>query len=412
MENKFSIKTKTSCPLKWCWSTLYLNTGKTASCHRTAHGTINIDNFNSFHNIPVKIKDREEMLSGHWPTNSCQYCRLIEENGKTSDRIRHNSIPYDAPNEFKIDQQATIVTPTILEVYFNNLCNQACLYCNPELSSTLAAEYKKFGNFQKYNVKLISVENKYETLVPMFWKWLDGNYQHLRQLHILGGEPFFQQEFDTLIEKLSNLKNPECKILVITNLKVSRSKLEQTVHSIKDLLAKRKIKDFTFVCSIDSWGPEQEYVRWGINLDQWEDNFLYLCEQKWLTLQINQTISLLAIKSMPLLLEKLKKWRQKHTIGHWFSEVSPGPSYLKLDVLGGNLFEEDFKKIINLMPADTEEEKLAVEYMSDIFRTAQNAEPNSEKIRDLITFLDEKDRRRGTCWQETFPWLVDFKKHY
>ena len=31
---KFPIKTKTACQSKWTWSTIYLNTLSTASCHR------------------------------------------------------------------------------------------------------------------------------------------------------------------------------------------------------------------------------------------------------------------------------------------------------------------------------------------------------------------------------------------
>ena len=33
------------------------------------------------------------------------------------------------PEELLTDPTATEVVPTILEVYFNNTCNMACLYC-------------------------------------------------------------------------------------------------------------------------------------------------------------------------------------------------------------------------------------------------------------------------------------------
>ena len=32
----------------------------------------------------------------------------------------------------------------ILEVYFSNVCNQACIYCSPEYSSMWEVENKKF----------------------------------------------------------------------------------------------------------------------------------------------------------------------------------------------------------------------------------------------------------------------------
>jgi hypothetical protein len=36
----FPIKTATACQLKWNWSTLFLTTGTTSSCHRTFGGSI------------------------------------------------------------------------------------------------------------------------------------------------------------------------------------------------------------------------------------------------------------------------------------------------------------------------------------------------------------------------------------
>ena len=71
----------------------------------------------------------------------------------------------------------------------------------------------------------------------------------------------------------------------------------------------KKVWKFQITASIDAWGPEQEYVRWGIKLDHWESNFRYLLENPWLKININQTISPLTIKSMPALLAKLQEWR-------------------------------------------------------------------------------------------------------
>ena len=63
----FPIKQDPACYLKWSWSTVYLNKGSTASCHRTMHLPLNVENFGEFHNLPKKIDDRERMLRGEWP---------------------------------------------------------------------------------------------------------------------------------------------------------------------------------------------------------------------------------------------------------------------------------------------------------------------------------------------------------
>jgi hypothetical protein len=50
----FPIQTKTACQLKWTWSTVFLTTGTTASCHRTNHHEFDKEVFD-FHNTPEKI---------------------------------------------------------------------------------------------------------------------------------------------------------------------------------------------------------------------------------------------------------------------------------------------------------------------------------------------------------------------
>ena len=190
---------------------------------------------------------------------------------------------------------------------------------------------------------------------------------------------------------------------------VSKKRIIAVLEKFKQLLVTRKIKRLDISCSIDCWGPQQEYVRWGIDLNVWEENFKILMENKWLYMNINQTISALTIKTMPELILKLTEWRKNRKIGHWFSGVSPGPSYLKGEIFGNKEFEYDCIEILNLMPKDTDADKTAVKYMEGIFQQILNAEENNEEIKKLIVFLNEKDRRRKTDWRQMFPWLIKYE---
>ena len=410
MTKIFPISTETSCQLKWSWSTLYLNTGVTRSCHRTAESVLSPENFEDFHNTALKQSDRASMLNGQWPEHSCGYCRSIEQAGGVSDRIRQLSVPYTVPPELEADPSAVVVSPTLLEVFFNNTCNMGCLYCFPEVSSVIDAENKKFGEFRQGGVHLVQATNQYQTLVPLFWKWYETNFSTLSRLHVLGGEPFYQQEFNELLTMMEKTPSPNCELNIITNLKVSMPKLKSIVARFKSLLARKHLKRVDITCSIDCWGPQQEYVRWGMDMAQWEENFKFLCEQKWLTLNINQTISPLTIKTMPELLRRLAVWRETKKIGHWFSGVDPGPDFMKVNVLGGDIFADDFAEILSLMPERDQEDSASKAYMQGIIKQSASTGPDTEQIRDLLTYLDEKDRRRGTDWTQLFPWLVEFKK--
>lgn len=114
---------------------------------------------------------------------------------------------------------------------------------------------------------------------------------------------------------------------------------------------------------------------------------------------------------MPALLEKLAEWRKDRKVGHWFSEVDPGPEYLKPYILGSKVFQQDLEKILTLMPVDTEENVNAYNHMQGIANHIISNNPHPEKIRDMITYLNEKDRRRGTDWKSLFPWLIEMESY-
>jgi hypothetical protein len=103
---------------------------------------------------------------------------------------------------------------------------------------------------------------------------------------------------------------------------------------------------------------------------------------------------------MPALLNKLQQWRQDRPVGHYFSVVSPQPSYLAPSVLG-NVFDKDFDIILSLMPETSDKD-----YMAGIVQEIKTSQRNEQEIQKLQIYLNENDRRRGTDWKQTFPWLL------
>ena len=402
----FPIKTDTACQLKWNWSTLYLYSGKTASCHRTGWGEITAETFDTFHNTEKKQQERHKMLQGLWPDESCSYCRNIEQHGGFSDRMLHLTVPDQSPIELETDPTAVVVTPTVLEVYFNNTCNMACLYCVPDLSSKINYENQRFGKFSSNGVELSSIDinSDHSLMLEKFWQWMHKHSYNLKRFTVLGGEPFYQSEFDKCLEYFENNSHPDLELGIVTNLMVDTNKLSHYIQRFKKLLSDRRLRRIDITCSIDCWGAEQEYVRYGLNLDLWTKNFELLMEQKWLKLNINQTICVLTIKTMPELLQKLQEWRKKRNVGHYFAAINPQPTYFMIDILGPNVFGQDFEKILKCIPIETDHS--AYQYMSGLANTVKNSLPNQKEMLKLKTYLTEKDRRRGTDWTKTFPWLV------
>lgn len=413
MPRYFPIKTATACQLKWNWSTLYLHGGTTASCHRTGWSELTPENFAHFHNTDKKQAERQRMLQGQWPEHSCHYCKNIEDSGGFSDRMLHLRVPDMSPPELEQDPNATSVSPTILEVFFDNTCNLACVYCLPELSSKINQENIKHGDFATQGVVLRSVprDQNYTRLLDLFWDWMSNNSSRLRRFNVLGGEPFYQDQFYHLIEYFESRAHPDLQLGVITNLMVSGDKLAQVIERFRLLLSRRHLARIDITCSIDCWGPEQQYVRYGLDLDTWERNFVHLIRNKWLTVNINQAISVLTIKTMPDLMIKLTGWRQSRSIGHYFSAITPQPSYLMPHIMGSGIFEQDFARVINLMPNNSDQDQTAISYMRSIGEHIAQSRSNAVEKQRLKIFLDEKDRRRNTNWRQVFPWLIQEIDH-
>jgi len=404
VDRVFPIKTDTACQLKWNWSTIFLTTEETASCHRTNHHKFDTHKFD-FHNTPSKLQDRERMLQGQWPEKGCSYCRDIEDAGGQSDRITNLDFPgIHAPLELAQDPSAVNVTPRILEVYFDNTCNLKCLYCGPHFSSLWDAENVKFG--QPAFCKSTNIESNKQKI----FDWLRVNGRHLTSFNILGGEPLYQPELEQCLNLFSQHPAPELKLQIFSNLNIKLPKLKTIIQQIKQLVDQNKLREFEITASLDCWGAPQEYVRYPLNLVSWQENFEYLLEQSWINLIVSSTVTPLTIKTLPQLLEQINQWNRQRTIHHYQNSVN-GPSYMFIDIFG-DIFVEDFNQALALKPMNTPERIASRNYLSGIAQQSASREPNVPEIIKLFDFLNEMDRRRNTDWCEVFPWLIlEFAKY-
>lgn len=410
----FPIKTATACQLKWNWSTIRLYSGTTSSCHRVAPESIDSETFENFHNTPKKLTDRRLMLDGQWPTGGCEYCKNIEDAGGSSDRMFHLDIPNMHPPELDVDQLSLQVSPRIVEVYFDNVCNMSCIYCWDGFSSQIQAENNKFGRFEKHDV---IIDNKSipsplkNDLTEKFWSWMKQHHLSIKRLHVLGGEPFYQTQFESCMAFFAENPSPELEFNVVSNLKIGHEKFATLLNRIKHLIDNKMIQRFDLTASIDCFGQEQEYVRYGIDIEQWKKNFLLAVDHSWITLNINQTLSVLTIKTVPELLEFINQARKSRDIGHYFSTTVMTHDFLHPGIFGQGFFSSDFDAIINNMPEQTWQQKHAKNYMNGIKLQVDSGQRDDSKIHQLSVFLDEIDRRRNLNWRQTFPWLAQEITH-
>jgi hypothetical protein len=404
INKRFPINTATACQLKWTWSTIFLTTEETGSCHRTDHHKFDTEKFD-FHNTPSKIDDRQRMLKGSWPQRGCEYCKRIEQAGGASDRITNLDFPgIHAPPELDQDAGATHVTPRMLEVYFDNTCNLKCVYCGPYFSSLWDAENVKFGD------PVFAKSPNIEANKQKLFEWLKLNRQHLTVFNILGGEPLYQRELDQCLELFEQYPAPELKLQIFTNLNAKLSRVQSTVEKIKRLIDNNCLREFEITASLDCWGEAQEYARFPLDLKVWEENFEYLLTQDWINIIINSTITPLTIKTLPNLLQKINRWNLKRPVYHYQNSVH-NIGHMRIDIFG-DIFCKDFEHAISLKPQETPEQIASKKYLTGIADQSKSTGPIIEEIIKLFNFLNTLDQRRGTDWRKVYPWLInEFKKY-
>jgi hypothetical protein len=408
---KFPIETATACQSKWTWSTLYLNQLSSASCHRVSPVPFELDQMDNFHNLPKKIADRKLMLAGKWPRGGCEYCGDIERAGGWSDRQHNLNIRGLTPPELLTDPTATHVTPRIVEIFAQNTCNLSCMYCNGSLSSRIEAENIKYGDFDSGGVTIPVIRKPTAAAQEYFERWLDWldrNVQSLVRLHLLGGETFLQHELMTrVLDIIERRPNPDLQFCIFSNLNVPESAWTRYIPRIRDLQAAGNIAVFDLTASIDCWGPEQEFVRTGLDLDRFEQRFAWASEQgDWLRLNANQTVTAMTVRTMPDLIRKIDQYSQHKHIGHYFQFYTGPHMFQHPKTYAWDFWAQDFERIFAAMPQRTPEQQEAIPRMAGLQSLLQQQTGhNYHDIEQLRVYLDEMDRRRNTNWRSLFSYL-------
>lgn len=83
-----------------------------------------------------------------------------------------------------------------------------------------------------------------------------------------------------------------------------------------------------------------------------------------------------------------------------------GPDFMHAGIFRPGFFDDDFRQIADLLPNRNEWESANIAYMHGLWKVIDAKPYNPFYIEKLKAYLTEMDRRRGTRWPETFPWLI------
>jgi hypothetical protein len=402
----FPIHTATACQFKWTWSTLFLSVGTSSSCHRCKGWDISED-IQNFHNHPGKLEDRKKMLDGKWPGNGCEYCKSIEDAGGVSERTSYINGSLLAPKELLTNASEIEVTPRILEVYFTNVCNQKCVYCSPFFSSLIQNEIEKYGPIEaEYDLMGFKGKEGYDKRKEEFWKWMDKHSTDLYHFQILGGEPMYQEEFEECLTFFEARQHPNTNWKIFSNLKHDPEQFKKKIDRISTLIENKKLESFEIVCSMDCWGPEAEFSRFGMNLKEWETNFMTLLNSPHVQVSVHSTITPLTLPTAAEFYHKFHEWSKIKTINYGWNIVVT-PSFMDPCIIG-HYAEKYFDDLLNEVPDDDHRKN----YLNGFKQKVVKHQIDPIRLKKLHDYLENIDKRRGTDWKALYPWLYEIYEKY
>jgi len=441
IKEKLDTVSPTFCLAKWKQVTIHLQNGHTHSCHHPAPHYISLDELkkNKFalHNTKYKIEQRKKMLEGEQP-QECSYCWNIENLGKGYLSDRHfKSGEYWASESFEEvikDPLVENVLPSYLEVSFSNVCNLNCMYCSPQVSSKWVEDIQQHGPYNlgdfKYqdlgylkNKKLLAIPEREENFyVETFWKLWPDLFRSLKVFRITGGEPLLSKHTWKVLEFIQTNPNPKLELIINTNLNVSDKFIDKLITIANDLISNKKVKRFEIFTSVESYGEQAEYMRDGLNFQQFLNNLVKVTTMipmiPWISkVVIMATYNILSIPRFKLLLEWLLEYRKTYGQEDWkniWIDISylRYPSWHGIHIANDNLLKiiendlefmkqnsKDYKGF-----QDTEIEKFARAYD---YAKNYSADKKLDRTR-FYNFFNEYDLRRNKNFLQTFPELKEF----
>ena len=449
IKEKLDSVSPSMCLAKWLQVSLHLTTGQTHSCyHPPVHGIDKEEILKdplALHNTQQKKEERRQMLKGEKP-KGCSYCWNIESAGNHYSDRHYRSLEPWALNSFKEALKAgseQSITPTYVEVNFNQACQFKCSYCSPHLSTTWMEEIKKYGHYptlvphnniselKKKNLWPIPI-NEANPYVEAFWRWWPQLYPKLKVFRMTGGEPLIDPNSYRVLDFIKENPNPELELAITSNLCPPKKMMNKFQSSIKEILSQNKIFRFMIFPSIDTWGRQADYIRYGLDHKEFEANVRNLIKEvPELLMSFIVTVNALSPFSLKALLEKFLEWQKevyylykcRHIRLFFDLPFLRSPAWQCLSVLPEGLARPYFERCLHFMesnPSDVSKGKyygfsnFQINKMKRLIALSDqkiNPQTKIKNQRDFYRFFNEHDKRRQTHILEIFPELESFWLH-
>jgi len=237
--------------------------------------------------IPITLED-------HWNSEHMKSVRRRMMAGETlpecevcNDRLLNTSVYRDyfthlfAP---KLDEVfssttpdgATTMQPVSWDYRFSNLCNFKCRMCGDMLSSAWESEQKTHGmvdtsnpknNWMRADIRQQITHFQEDTVEAEFAAAVEEH--RVEEVYWVGGEPLMYEQHWRYMQRIVELGDGP-KLYARYNTNLSRIQY-RGVDLFSDILS--HVRDWQICASLDGTGAVGEYIRTGLDYEQWCSNF-------------------------------------------------------------------------------------------------------------------------------------------
>jgi organic radical activating enzyme len=427
-------KSKSFCGAKWYNSTTWLGSGTTTSCHHPPAHKIPLveveEDYTAIHNTKHKKEMRRQMQTGERPAE-CEYCWKMEDmkTDAVSDRTFKSVIYSDKELQraYDLDHHSNVNLKTF-EIAFDRTCNLACSYCNASFSTTWAKDIKKNGEytnlvsdgagaFQQDGSWTQPYKNDDDNpYIQAFWKWWDnGLSDSLEELRITGGEPLMSANTWKLFDWF-NVQESNMRFAINSNLIAKPEIINKLIDKSKN------IKNFELYTSCEATDAQAEYIRDGLDYNQWKHNLIRILTETTASVNVMMTINSLCLFSITDFLDEIAELKKlsKNNRPKVSLNLLRFPSFQSPLALPTHIKDHLHTQISNWYATQTvwdEYESASIERLIDYLVTVDAPHRRTSNPvtlwRDFKTFYAQYDVRRNkdinvfpkilTDWVESIP---------
>ena len=228
-------------------------------------------------NSPHMMSVRSRMMAGE-TLPECEVCNDKLLNTDVYRTYFWQLFKHKYPDIWETTNTAgyTTMQPVSWDYRFSNLCNFKCRTCGDMLSSSWETEQRQHNMIEWTDPNNNWMRPEVRSAISAFQdsqieaEFADAVEQHrVEEVYWVGGEPLMYEQHWRYMKRIVELGDGP-KVYARYNTNLSRVDY-RGVNLYRDILS--GLRDWQICASLDGTGSIGEYIRTGLDYDQWLDNF-------------------------------------------------------------------------------------------------------------------------------------------